>query len=87
MNFIKTTEQDSNYNHLEKMSVQELLTNINSEDKSIPLAVEKIIPSKIAHFEPKNAHSSINLKLNRAFSQNQRPIGNIVPWISRSQMT
>jgi hypothetical protein len=51
------------------------------------LIVEKIIPSKIAHFEPKNAHSSINLKLNRAISQNQRPMGNIVPWISRSQMT
>ena len=45
MSFTKITEQSSNYNHLEKMSVQELLTNINSEDKSIPLAVEKIIPS------------------------------------------
>lgn len=45
MNFTKTTEQSSNYNHLEKMSVKELLTNINSEDKTIPLAVEKIIPS------------------------------------------
>lgn len=45
MSFTKTTEQSSKYNHLEKMTVQELLTNINSEDKSIPLAVEKIIPS------------------------------------------
>jgi len=44
MDFIKTTEQDSNYNHLEKMSVSELLININSEDKSVPLAVEKAIP-------------------------------------------
>ncbi|PWI29159.1 N-acetylmuramic acid 6-phosphate etherase [Flavobacteriaceae bacterium LYZ1037] len=44
MKFIKTTEQDSNYNDLEKMSVSELLTNINSEDKSVPLAVEKAIP-------------------------------------------
>lgn len=44
MSFIKTTEQSSNYNHLEKMSIRELLTNINSEDKSIPTAVEKIIP-------------------------------------------
>ncbi len=44
MDFIKTTEQDSKYNHLEKMSVSELLININSEDKSVPLAVEKAIP-------------------------------------------
>ena len=45
MNFTKTTEQASNYNHLEKMSVNELLTNINSEDKTIPNAVEKVIPN------------------------------------------
>ena len=44
MTFTKTTEQDSNYNHLEKMTVNELLTHINSEDKSVPLAVEKAIP-------------------------------------------
>lgn len=44
MNFTKTTEQDSNYNHLEKMSVLELLTNINNEDKTVPLAVEKALP-------------------------------------------
>ena len=44
MTFIKTTEQDSNYNHLEKMTVNELLTNINTEDKTVPLAVEKSLP-------------------------------------------
>lgn len=44
MNFIKTTEQDSKYNNLEKMSVKELLTNINAEDKTVPLAVEKALP-------------------------------------------
>ena len=44
MPFKKTTEQDSNYNHLEKMSINELLTNINNEDKTIPLAVEKSLP-------------------------------------------
>ncbi|TDD94108.1 N-acetylmuramic acid 6-phosphate etherase [Flavobacterium cellulosilyticum] len=44
MNFTKTTEQSSNYEHLEKMSVQELLTNINNEDKTVPLAVEKALP-------------------------------------------
>lgn len=44
MSFIRTTEKDSNYNHLEKMSINELLTNINNEDKTIPYAVEKAIP-------------------------------------------
>jgi len=44
MEFIKTTEQDSKYNHLEKMTVTELLTNINTEDKTVPLAVEKALP-------------------------------------------
>jgi N-acetylmuramic acid 6-phosphate etherase len=44
MNFIKTTEQSSKYEHLEKMSVQELLSNINQEDKTVPLAVEKALP-------------------------------------------
>ena len=43
MSFIKTTEQDSNYDHLEKMSISELLTNINKEDQSVPFAVEKAI--------------------------------------------
>jgi len=45
MSFTKTTEHASNYNHLEKMNVKELLININSEDKTIPIAVEKVIPS------------------------------------------
>ncbi|MCF6296130.1 MAG: N-acetylmuramic acid 6-phosphate etherase [Flavobacteriaceae bacterium] len=44
MVFIKTTEQDSNYNHLEKMNIKELLVNINNEDKTVPLAVEKSLP-------------------------------------------
>jgi len=44
MNFTKTTEQESNYNDLEKMSISELLSNINKEDKTVPLAVEKALP-------------------------------------------
>jgi N-acetylmuramic acid 6-phosphate etherase len=48
MTFIKTTEQDSKYNHLEKMSVSDLLKNINNEDKTVPLAVEKSLPQIIA---------------------------------------
>ena len=37
----KTTESSSNYDGLEKMSTLELLTNINKEDKTVPLAIEK----------------------------------------------
>ncbi len=44
MSFTKTTEQSSNYEHLEKMSVSKLLQNINKEDKTVPLAVEKALP-------------------------------------------
>jgi len=44
MNFIKTTEQSSNFNDLEKMSVHELLTNINLEDQTVAIAVHKVIP-------------------------------------------
>jgi len=39
-----TTESSSNYNHLEKMTVKELLTGINKEDHGIPAAIEKQIP-------------------------------------------
>jgi N-acetylmuramic acid 6-phosphate etherase len=44
MTFTKTTEQPSKYEQLEKMSVSELLSNINNEDKTVPLAVEKALP-------------------------------------------
>jgi N-acetylmuramic acid 6-phosphate etherase len=39
--FKKTTESSSNYNDLEKMSIIDLLTNINQEDQTVPLAVKK----------------------------------------------
>lgn len=44
MSFTKTTEQPSHYEHLEKMSIAEILSNINNEDKTVPLAVEKALP-------------------------------------------
>ncbi len=44
MSFKKTTEEDSRYNHLEKMTIHELLSHINAEDKTVPLAVEKALP-------------------------------------------
>ena len=42
--FIKVTEQESPYHNLEKMEVTEILININNEDKTVPEAIEKIIP-------------------------------------------
>jgi len=41
----RVTEKESKHRHLEKMSTIELLQNINSEDKLVPNAIEKIIPS------------------------------------------
>jgi N-acetylmuramic acid 6-phosphate etherase len=40
----KTTESDSTHRHLEKMSVMELITHINNEDKTVPYAIEKALP-------------------------------------------
>ena len=44
MSFTKTTEQDSHYNHLETRSIMDVLSIINSEDQSVPRAVEKALP-------------------------------------------
>jgi N-acetylmuramic acid 6-phosphate etherase len=41
---MKSTEANSHYRHLEKMSTLELLQNINEEDKKVPAAIEKAIP-------------------------------------------
>lgn len=43
MAFEKITESESAYRHLEKMSVLELLTNINKEDATVPAAIAKEI--------------------------------------------
>lgn len=39
-----TTESVSKYDNLEKMSVEEILVNINKEDKIVPYTIEKVIP-------------------------------------------
>jgi N-acetylmuramic acid 6-phosphate etherase len=44
MSFKKTTEASSHYDHLEKMSVHDLLKHINTEDQVVPKAVHKAIP-------------------------------------------
>jgi len=40
----RITEQPSKYRHLEKMSVDELIANINKEDQMVALAIEKQLP-------------------------------------------
>lgn len=42
--FQKITEQPSLYRHLESMPIEEILMNINKEDQTVALAVEKVIP-------------------------------------------
>ncbi len=44
-NYKKTTEADSLYNDIDKMSTIELLKNINTEDQKVALAIEKSIDS------------------------------------------
>lgn len=41
---MRITEESSNYSDLEKKSVSELLHIINGEDKTVAVAVEKVIP-------------------------------------------
>ena len=45
MTFKKITESASHYRHLDKMSVHELLLNINNEDKKVPEIITAVIPS------------------------------------------
>ena len=42
--FRKITEEPSLYNHLEDMTVHDLLVDINTEDKKVAFVVEKAIP-------------------------------------------
>lgn len=41
---MSTTESSSNYNDLERMTIRDLLVNMNKEDQAVPLAVKKVIP-------------------------------------------
>ena len=41
----RVTEQSSKYRHLEKMSTQDLLQNINKEDQTVAIAISQILPS------------------------------------------
>ena len=41
----RITEQSSLYEHLEKMSVDELTAHINAENKKVALAIEEALPA------------------------------------------
>lgn len=41
---MKITEQPSPYRNLEKMTIEELTRSINSEDKTVAFAVERVLP-------------------------------------------
>lgn len=43
--FIRITESNSNYDHIENFSTTEILQNINAEDKKVAYAVEQVIPT------------------------------------------
>ena len=55
----KITEESSKHDNLEQLSVKELLIRMNSEDKLVPLAVEKIIPE----IEKFVSHASEKMKV------------------------
>jgi len=42
---MKTTEQSSNYEHLDRMDTLDILTSINAEDRKVPVAVAQAIPA------------------------------------------
>ncbi len=44
MTFKKITEQPSQYRHLEKMSVTEIVSNINKEDFVVAESIQKVLP-------------------------------------------
>ena len=50
-NVVSITESPSVFQHLDKMSVHEILSGINQEDAKIHLAIEKVIPQIEAFIE------------------------------------
>jgi len=44
---MRTTEQSSNYSHLDEMTTRELLNAMNLEDRSVPAAVSAAIPNVV----------------------------------------
>ncbi len=44
MQYVKITEEPSNFDHLEEMDTTTLLESMNVEDQTVPIAVSKVIP-------------------------------------------
>ncbi|NQX90917.1 MAG: N-acetylmuramic acid 6-phosphate etherase [Flavobacteriales bacterium] len=44
MKSIPSTESESNYDNLETLSIEQVLSNINSEDHAVPRVINKLIP-------------------------------------------
>ena len=65
----RTTETDSLYNDIEKMSTLEILNNINNEDQKVAIAVQKSIHSIESLV---NAAADKLINGGRLFSQNRR---------------
>lgn len=42
---LKTTESDSRHQNIDKMSTRDILEGINQEDRSVPVAISRVIPS------------------------------------------
>ena len=56
---IKITEQPSRFNHLERMTVLEILEHINEEDATVAVAVRQVIPQVnklVEAIEPRMKH-------------------------------
>jgi N-acetylmuramic acid 6-phosphate etherase len=41
---LRTTESNSRYENIDKMSTREMLESINTEDRSVPVAISRVIP-------------------------------------------
>lgn len=41
---LRTTESDSRYENIDQMSTRDILDGINNEDRSVPIAVSRVIP-------------------------------------------
>ncbi|RYE17226.1 MAG: N-acetylmuramic acid 6-phosphate etherase, partial [Sphingobacteriales bacterium] len=41
---IRVTEQESRYNDIDKMSVSQILQNINAEDQTVAVSVQNALP-------------------------------------------
>lgn len=78
MRKVSITEQPSHYDHLEQMTIGELLQHINEEDAMVADAVQKAIPqieALVAAIEPRMRKGEDSFILVR------EPVGDLVCWM------